>query len=598
MQQQPAPARSLLPLLDCLPWLRPYSWRIALVGVALIVSSLATLSIGPGVGWLIDAGLFEGDIDRVYYAVGGVLILSLVLATSTWVRYYNVSWLGERVSADLRNRVFGHLIHLHPDFFDGTRGGDLQSRFTTDTALLQSVIGSSVSIALRNAVIIVGGIVLMFILNYRLAFGSLLCVPLVVAPVLLLGRRVKALSNRTQTHVGEVSSELGEVVRHIKTVQAFNRQDLHVGRFEHVVGASFEAAVRMIRQRSWMIAFVIFLCMSSLALLVFLGRQEVLADRATAGSLISFIFVVFMVAGSTAMVAEVFSELLRAAGALERLLALLDQENELDLPRQEASSSVSAGEGRLEIRTVKFSYPRRPEISVLDGFSLTARRGQWSALIGLSGSGKSTLFDLLLRMYDWQEGEIWLDGEDIREMDVRRLRGRIGLVRQENPILDGTVWENIAYGNDKATDADIQSAARKAQADEFICRLPKGFQTLVGEGGSLLSAGQRQRIAIARTLLAKPEVLLLDEITSHLDAHSEMMVQNSIEEIAGSCTVLVVAHRLSTVRRAQQIHFMQRGRVAASGTHEALMAANEEYRLLVRTQLEPFAEEPQVQVQR
>lgn len=579
---------NFFPLTAAWPYLKPYLGRVAIVGISLLVSSLATLSIGPGLGILIDAGLFEGGLQKIYLAVGGVLALSSVLACATWLRYFNISWLGERVSADLRTEVFGHLIRLHPDFFDGERGGDLQSRFTADTAILQSVIGSSVSVAMRNLVIVAGGGVIMVVLNIRLAMGALICVPLLLFPLLLLGRQIKFLSSRTQGHIGEVGSELGEVVQHIKTVQAFNRQDYHQGRFEKVVGNSFFSAVQMIRQRAWMVASVIFLSMASLALLVFLGRQEVLADRATAGGLVSFIFVMFMVAASAAMLSETLSDLLRAAGALERLTGLLRQPIEapdVDLSPP-AGRAKRRGKGALEVSGLVFSYPRRSDVTVLDGLNLKAGRGEIHALVGMSGAGKSTLFDLLLRMYDWQQGRITLDGEDIRELDVRQLRRRIGLVRQENPILEGTIWENIAYGADEASDEKVQSMAQLAYADEFIAQLPQGYQTRVGESGSLLSAGQRQRIAIARTLIADPEILLLDEISSHLDAHSEAMVQASIEQIARERTVLVVAHRLSTVSGASRIHLLQQGRVLCSGRHEALMAQSDDYRLLVRTQLQ------------
>ena len=578
----------ILPLARIGPYLRPYRLRISLILGALTVSALTTLSIGPGVGILVDSGLLSGEgVGQLPVAIAVMLTLALVLAISTWVRYYNVSWLGERVSADLREKVFSHLVDLHPGFFESERSGDLQSRFTTDTTVLQSVVGSSVSIVLRNLVMCLGGILTLFWLNPRLATAVLLVIPALVLPVLVMARRVKRLSRTTQDRVGVVGRELSEVTRHIKTVQAYNRQNYHRKRFHRGVDGSFRAAISMIRQRSWIVAVVIFLSMSSLALLVVLGSNEVIEGRSTAGDLIAFIFIAFMVAGAAGMISETVNDLVRAAGAMERLTDLMKTRSELPLDSGQDDTDADPmprGEGLLEVVNVVFRYPQRPAIKVLDGFSMQARRGELTALVGLSGAGKSTLFDLLLRMYDWEEGEILLDGVDIRSLNIRSLRSCIGLVRQETPILDGTIRENIAYGREGVDDQQVQQAAQVAYADEFIRQLPAGIMTEVGESGATLSAGQRQRINIARALVGDPEILLLDEATSHLDAGSEAMIQEALDNLARSRTTVVIAHRLSTVLNAGRIHFVRAGRVEATGTHNELLEASQSYRKLVQLQ--------------
>ena len=567
------------------PYLRPYGWRMATVALAMIFSSLTTLSIGPGIGLLIDSGALTAGGDQWRLTVTVILTLALLLAGATWVRYYNVSWLGERVSADLRNRVFRHLVGLHPGFFEKHSAGDLQSRFTADTTVLQSAIGSSVSIALRNLVMMVGGVLYLLWLNPSLTLVVALLLPIMLLPVLLLARRVKRLSERTQQKVGAVGSELGEVARNIKTVQAFNRQSYHHERFRQRVEQSFGAAIDTIRQRARITAAVIFMAMGSLAVLVVLGGRAVAAGDSSTGDLVAFMFVAFVVAGAVAMLSETLNELLRAAGAAARLTELLATVGELPaISVDEPAARAARGQGDLQIRDLRFHYPQRPQIAVLDGFSLQARKGELTALVGFSGAGKSTLFDLLLRLYDWQQGEILLDGEDIRQMDLASLRQRIGLVRQDAPMLDATLWENIAYGCAGIGADEIAAAAAMAYADEFISRLPEGMMTEVGEAGIQLSAGQRQRIAIARTLLADPEVLLLDEATSHLDAESESMIQRAVSELSERKTTLVVAHRLATVVKADCLHWVQHGRVVASGTHAELQASSPEYRRLVRMQ--------------
>lgn len=588
-----------MPLGKLLPYLSPYKLRILAILIALLVSSLTTLSMGPGLGLLIDSGLLSGNQEHLAVAVWVILMLAVLLGLATCARYYNVSWLGERVSADIRNKVFQHLLRLNPQIFELSGGADLQSRFTTDTTVLQSVIGSSVSIALRNFVIVAGGIVAMLILNPVMAIVAFLMIPALVVPVVIFGRRIKMLSRLTQAKVGEVGAEISEVVRHIKTVQAFNRQDYHKERFSRGVEASFEAARSMIWRRSVLVALVIILSMSALGFLVVIGAWQVATEQLTAGDIIAFIFIAFMVAGAMAMISEVSSDLIRASGAMERLMDILaiDATERMDI-EVAAKTEINRLEGdtAIQIDNLVFAYPQRPLVKVLDGLSLSIPVGGLHALVGLSGAGKTTIFDLLLRFYAWQQGEIRIGGQDICRLPVSQLRRLVGSVRQEPPLFRGSIWDNIAYGAqpdaEGILDEKVREVAHLAYIDEFSRHLPDGLMTQVGEAGVTLSAGQRQRIAIARTLLADPMVLLLDEVTSHLDAESEAMIQDTVARLAQMKTVLVVAHRLSTVVSADCIYILKGGRMITSGKHDELMDSTEAYRRLVRLQ---FSEQQSVQ---
>jgi ATP-binding cassette subfamily B protein len=487
------------------------------------------------------------------------------------------------VSADLRLAVFEHIIRLHPGFFEVNQPTEIQSRITTDTTLLQTVIGSSVSIALRNALMFVGGLVLLFVTNAKLSLVVIASVPFVVAPVVLFGRRVRNLSRSSQDTLADVGSYAGESLRHIKVVQSFNHEPHDERLFRDRVDRAFDVAVRRIRSRAVLVALVMLLVMIAIATMLWIGGQDVLRGAISAGELAAFIFYAFIVAGSVGAISEVYADLQRAAGATERLMELLSSKSILDEPAQSVALPADA-RGRLEVAGVCFSYPARPDVGVLQDVEFAIASGEMVALVGPSGAGKSTLFDLILRFHDPAAGSIRLDGVDLRSLLLADLRRRIGYVPQEAVLFAGSLRDNLCYGRPEATEAEIGEALRLAHADAFVAALPEGLDTTVGEGGVGLSGGQKQRLAIARALLTQPQLLLLDEATSALDAESEEHIRASIEALKGRCTILVIAHRLSTVRQADRILVLQAGRLVASGTHSSLVRENELYARFSRIQ--------------
>nr|WP_232787704.1 ABC transporter transmembrane domain-containing protein [Spongiibacter nanhainus] len=560
-----------------LDFLRPYRLQVLGASIALVLTAGITLSIGQGLRLLVDRGFASGaNPQMLNQSLLLFAVMILLLAIGTFTRFYLVSWIGERVSADLRKAVFAHVVDLHPGFFETNLSGDIQSRITTDTTLLQTVIGSSVSIALRNLLMFVGGVILLFVTNPKLTAMVMLSVPLVVVPILFFGRRVRRLSRTSQDKLASVGSFVGEAVKNIKMVQAFNHQQLDREAFDRHVESAFDVAIGRINQRAWLSTAVIVLVLGAVTAMLWVGGHDVLAGRISGGELAAFVFYAVMVAASVGAISEVYGDLQRAAGATERLLELLTADNlvtDPDVPT-ELSEPVT---GRLSFDRVRFCYPSRPEHPAIDGLSLVAEPGTSVALVGSSGAGKSTLFDLLLRFYDVQDGQICLDGVDIRALSLASLRQQIAVVPQQPVLFTGTVADNIRYGDPQASDEAIRRAAVAAFADDFISQLPEGYHSFVGEGGIRLSGGQRQRIAIARAILADPRILLLDEATSALDAESEYQVQKALERLMAGRTSLVIAHRLATVVNVDKIAVLDRGQLVAQGRHSELLQSSPLY---------------------
>ncbi len=574
-------SRELVKLRGAWRFLLPYRAQVIFASIALVLTATVTLSIGQGMRLLIDRGFGDGSASVLVESIGVFAVLVVLLTVGTFARFYFVSWVGERVSADIRRAVFSHLLHLHPGFFEANQPTELQSRITTDTTLLQTVIGSSVSIALRNALMFVGGLILLFVTNAKLSLLVIASVPFVVAPVILFGRSVRRLSRSSQDRLADVGSYAGEALRQIKIVQAFNHQDLDDRAFGERVELAFQVAIRRIRQRSYLVAVVMLLVLCAIATMLWVGGQDVLAGNISPGELAAFIFYAFIVAGSVGAISEVYSDLQRAAGATERLLELLAAENALPEPEHPETPAAPL---TLAVEDVDFAYPTRSDQPVLSAVSFTVAPGEMVAIVGPSGAGKSTLLDLLQRFYDPTGGRITLGGADLRMLTLEALRQRLGFVPQDPVLFAGTLRDNLLYGAPGADDAALRRALQLAHASDFVAALPAGLETEIGEGGVGLSGGQRQRLAIARALLVDPEILLLDEATSALDASSEEHIRESLKEMQGSRTVVVIAHRLSTVRQADRILVLDQGRLVASGTHDTLVAENELYARFVRIQ--------------
>lgn len=570
-------------MLPALRFLRPYVGQVIGASIALVVTATVTLSVGQGIRLLVDQGLANGAtpelLEHSLIVFGGLI---LVLAAGTFMRFYLVSWVGEHVSADIRRAVFDHIVGLHPGYFEAHSPSEIQSRLTTDTVLLQTVIGSSVSIALRNLLMFAGGLVLMVVSNPKLSLLVVVAVPVVVLPIILFGRRVRRLSRESQDRIADVGAYVGETLRQIKTVQAFTHEPYDRLRFGARVSQALRVALRRIWQRAWLTSLVMVLVLLAIAAMLWVGGNDVIAGRTSAGELAAFIFYAFIVAGSVGAFSEVISDLQRAAGATERLVELLSTPSALPAPEQPRLPEHN--DGAISINALSFRYPSRPEVLVLDGINLEVSPGETVALVGPSGAGKSTLFDLLLRFYDPSSGSAALDGVDLRDFALEALRRRIAIVAQQPALFTGTVLENVRYGVPDAPLEAAREACRAANALEFIEALPQGFETPIGEDGMGLSGGQRQRIAIARAVLREPSVLLLDEATSSLDAESEQAVQEALERIMAGCTTLVIAHRLATVRNADRIVVLDAGRIRAVGDHATLLASDPLYARLAELQ--------------
>lgn len=558
----------------------------------MIFTAGISLSLGQGFRLLVDEGFALGSEEGLTRAIGIIFVMVLFMAFGTFTRFYLVSWIGERVTSDIRKAVFNHVIELHPGYFETNRSSEIQSRITTDTTLLQSLIGSSVSMALRNVLMGVGGIIWLFITNIKLSLIVMISVPLVITPILVFGRRVRKLSKSSQDEIAHVGSYVGESLQNIKTVQSYNHQKWDILSFSEHVEVAFNVAIRRIQQRAWLIAAVMLLVFGAITLMMWVGGRDVMAGTITTGELIAFVFYAVIVGSSVATVSQVIGELQRAAGATERLIELLHAENLIQAPSIEVKHLEDNIEGKIQLKNITFAYPSRLEDPAINDLTLEVEAGKSLALVGPSGAGKTTLFELLLRFYDCEQGSILLEGVDIRELDPKNLRKHIAIVSQQPALFSTNVWENILYGNPDATKEQVKQAAESAYASEFIEQLPEKFDTYLGESGVRLSGGQRQRIAIARAVLKDPKILLLDEATSALDAESEHMVQKALDHLMKNRTTLIIAHRLATVKNVDQIAVMDGGKVVAIGTHGELLKTSPLYTRLAELQFRSNGKKP------
>lgn len=592
-EQRPT-SRNLRVLAHLAGFVRPYRSAIAGAAVALLVSSGAVLGFGRVLQSMVDQGLSSGSRAALNETLILFLAVVTVISLSVAARVYLITWVGERVVADIRKAVFDQVLKLEPAFFEVTRTGEVISRLTTDTSLLQTVVGSTLAIAVRNILMITGGLIMLAITSPKLALLVLLGVPGVVIPVWLLGYRVRKLSRTSQDRIADIGAYVDEALYGIRTVQAFCHETIDSLRYGKQVEAAFSAAVLRSRTSALLTALVMLLTFSAISVVLWVGGHDVLEGKLTGGQLSAFVFYAILVAGSVGALSEVAGELLRAAGATERLLELLGTKPRIAAPANPMPLPEPA-RGHVELDNVTFRYPSRPDTDALHEVSLILQPGEKVALVGPSGAGKSTVLQLLLRFYDPDVGAIRLDGIDIRTVDPRALRARMALVPQDPVIFGADAWENIRYGFEHASDGEVRKAADAAHATEFLDQLPQGFNTFLGERGLRLSGGQRQRVAIARAILRDPMVLLLDEATSALDAESELLVQAALERLMQNRTTLIIAHRLATVRKVDRIIVMDQGRIIATGRHDELVAEHGLYARLASLQFRPESEKPEEQ---
>lgn len=583
-----------------MPFIRPYRLQIFFASIALLFTSGVMLSMGKGLQFLIDGGIASGSEAALTQAVLVFVGLIALLSIGSFCRFYLVSWIGERVVADIRSAVFGHLIQMHPGYFESNQASEIQSRITADTTLLQSVIGSSVSIALRNFVMLLGGVILLVITNPKLTAIVLISVPLVIGPILFFGRRVRKLSKTTQDEIANVGGYVGEALRNIKVVQGHNHQKEDIQRFDVVVDRAFLVSVQRIKQRAFLSVIVIMLSMGAIGGMIWVGGNDVIQGTISGGDLASFLFYAVVVAGSVAAISEVMGELQRAAGATERLIELLTTPSDIvsfAKPTAGSDDFISAAFEDQESNTtlpipliafekVSFHYHSRPNQLAVNEFTFSMHSGETIAIVGPSGAGKSTLFELLLRFYDVNKGRICLQGDDIRSLSLEVLRENMAIVPQQPSLFHTSVADNIAYGDRRANREQIIEAAKAAYAHDFIQDLPDGYDSELGENGVRLSGGQKQRIAIARAILKNAPILLLDEATSALDAESEHQVQQALEQLMQGRTTFIIAHRLATVLNADRTLVLDKGQLVAVGRHRDLIKTSPLYARLAELQFD------------
>ena len=565
------------------PYLKPYRGRTIMALLSLLVAAGTVLAFGACLRALIDRGFAQGRPDILNYALASLLAVAVVLAIASGARFYLVSWLGERVVGDLRRDLFDHVVRLGPAWFEVKRSGDVMSRISADAQLIEQVIGSSASVALRNTLMCIGGVVMLVVTNPKLALWTLAVVPLTVVPIIVFGRQVKALSRESQARMGEMVSEGGETLDAVRTVQAFAQEDRAAQRFGEATERAFVAATRRVSRRAIMTTLVIFIVFSAVGFLLWMGGHDVLTGRITAGDLSAFVFYAVLVASSGGAISETIGDLQRASGAAERLAELRAEAPSIAEPTHPRPLPRPV-KGAVSFEEVSFRYPTRTDALALDRFDLAIVPGETVAIVGPSGAGKTTAFNLLLRFYDPEKGTIRLDGIDIRDLALGDLRRSLAVVPQDPTLFSTSVTENIRYGRPDASDAEVRAAADAASALGFIEALPHGFATDLGARGVRLSGGQRQRIAIARALLCDPAVLLLDEATSALDAESELAVQQALDRVMRNRTTLVIAHRLATVQKADRIVVLDHGRVVDIGPHAELVRRGGLYARLAELQ--------------
>lgn len=576
-------SKNLAILLEILAFIKPYKLKVAAALLALVFTASLTLSVGYGVRILIDQGFTQQSTEQLTNAIQFILTITVLISIGTFFRFYLVSSVGERVSADIRLAVFNHVIGLHPSYFETNGSGDIMSRLTTDTTLLQSIIGSSFSMAMRSALMCVGAVIMLFATNVKLTLIVLASVPFVLVPILFYGRRVRALSRQSQDSMADVGSYAGEAIEHIKTVQSYSYEQHEQTAFSQEVERAYDIGRRRVKQRAILISGVIVIVFSAIAGMLWVGGTDVIQGTMSAGDLGAFVFYAIMVASSVATISEVLGELQRAAGATERLIEILQVDSHIAPPTGEQQKAEELA-SEVSFDQVTFHYPSRPHTPAIEQLNLTAREGKVLALVGPSGAGKTTLFELLQRFYDPSEGKVTLGGVDVRAFDPSALRQQMALVPQQPALFSNDVMHNIRYGNPHATDQQVIEAAKKAHAHEFIIKLPEGYASFLGERGVRLSGGQKQRIAIARAILKDPAILLLDEATSALDSESEHHVQQALEQLMEGRTTIIIAHRLSTIQHADQIAVLDQGRLVDVGRHSDLMQSCELYQRLVELQ--------------